>query len=144
MKNPTDKNSTDMSKIYWQITDKDIAELEAEKSKSTRNLLPFLKKVMPRLGATQSIFGLSIISLGEIYTDEENIIRYGTEPLVDAGILNSEEIEQIIEWYRQTEPTWNPNNDTKFEKDFEIGDKRYKLMTDCFRRHRDLNIYNSA
>ncbi len=103
-------------------------------------IFPFVKLVMPRIAKNQSLFGLSIISFDEIYSEEEGIIKYGLEPLTKKGILEEMEIDKIVNWFKQTTPTWHSNNSQKFEKTFIVGPNKYKLSTDCYRGCRDLNL----
>ncbi len=109
------------------------------------NLLPFLKKVMPRIAQNQSCFGLSIISLNGRTPNEREIVQYGLEPLLTARVLTQEEAEQIVNWYLQTQPTWdrmiwNPRGTKNFRKEFEIEGVRYAFITDSYRGYRDLNL----
>jgi hypothetical protein len=103
-------------------------------------LVPFLKKVMPRVGQNQSLFGLSIISLKEKVPNEENVVRYGLEPLLKAKIVSDEDVEKIVAWYKTTNPNWDSNNSKRFEKEFVIDEVNYKLITDSYRNCRDLNL----
>ncbi len=103
-------------------------------------IFPFVKLIMPRIAKNQSLFGLSIISLDKIYPEEEGIIRYGLEPLVKEGILEEMETNKIVNWFKQTTPTWDSNNNQRFEKIFIVGPNKYKLLTDCYRGCRDLNL----
>jgi len=143
--------SFDVSKLYQEFTPEIIAKWEevyknkpdAEWSNNKiKDILPFVKKVMPRIGRNQSLFGLSIISLEGKYeiNDEEEIVRYGLEPLVKADILTKDEVEDIVVWYHATKPSWDSNNEERFKKEFEIEGKKYILVTDNYRNCRDLNL----
>jgi len=105
-----------------------------------RSLIPFLKRVMPRIGKNQSLFGLSIISLDGKSQNEKWIVRYGLEPLLKAQILTQEEVGQIVVWYEQTDPTWDSGGARQFQKEFEIDEIKYRLITDSYRNCRDLNL----
>ena len=142
--------SIDMSKIYTEFTLKDVVVLEKELKEDPdahyefskiSEILPFIKKTMPRVGNDQSVFGLSIICLPRKYSDEEKVVRYGLEPLTRAGILTDVEVEKIVDWFKTTEPTWDSNDRKGFAKTFKIDGIKYKLMTDSCRRYRDLNLH---
>jgi len=147
----------DMNDMYREFTPEVVAKWEetvkerpgAEWSyNKISGILPFIKKVMPRIGKNQSMFGLSIVSLQGVYEnkkEEERIVRYGLEPLEKAGVLSEEEIEQIVNWYAGSDPKWGPHDyEAKtmlgFKKEFEIDGKKYRLMTDNYRHCRDLNL----
>ncbi len=100
-------------------------------------VFPFVKLIMPRIAKSQSLFGLSIISLDEIHSEEEGIIRYGLEPLAKKGILEEMEIDKIVNWFKQGPDPFYYHN---FEKTFIVGPNKYKLSTDCYRGYRDLNL----
>lgn len=102
-------------------------------------LLPFIKKTLPRFGSTQSMFGLSIISIENKVSDVEKIVRHGLEPLGNAEILNQAEITNIVNWFTSTEPTWDSGNGQQF-KAFSINGQEYHLQTDSYRNFRDLNL----
>lgn len=104
-----------------------------------RDILPFVKKVMPRVGRNQSLFGLSIISLDGRAKDEKIVVRHGLAPLLSAGILTLEEAEKIVDWYSYTKPSWDSMGGD-FIKNFEIDGVRYRLYTDSSRNHRDVNL----
>jgi hypothetical protein len=109
-------------------------------------ILPFLKKVMPRIGSKgQSLFGLSFICLDvkPEKEDERKIIEYGLEPLLKAEIITKEEAEEIIQWFLKTKPTWDSNHESDFKKEFEIDGKKYTISTDSIRNYRDLNLLPS-
>lgn len=141
----------DMSRIYQQFNPETVAKWEEVAKKTPdaewcynkiTDILPFVKKVMPRIGKNQSMFGLSIISLEGSYEvkDEEAIVRYGLEPLLKAGILTKGEVEDIVVWYHSTNPSWHGDNTERFEKQFEIDGAKYRLSTDSYRNCRDLNL----
>lgn len=140
----------DMDRYYSQFTAKTIKVWEkavkeqpqAEWSNNKlKDILPFVKKVMPRIGKIQSLFGLSIISLDGKSENEKAIVEYGLEPLLKANVITKEEAEKIIIWYNQTEPSWDSGGHSRrFEKTFEIGGKTYRLATDSYRNCRDLNL----
>jgi len=145
------ETSIDMSSVYQEFTPEGVAKWEEVSKKKPdaewsynkiKDILPFVKKVMPRVGKNQSLFGLSIISLegGYEIQDEEEIVRYGLEPLVKAGILTKGEVEDIVVWYHATKPSWHSSNVEKFEKEFDIDGKGYRLFTDNYRNCRDLNL----
>jgi hypothetical protein len=96
---------------------------------------------LPRIGNNQSVFDLSIISLTRKYSDEEKVIKYGLEPLTKAGILTDVEVKKVVDWFKKTEPTWDSNDRKGFAKTFKIKGIKYKLMTDCCRGYRDLNLH---
>lgn len=105
------------------------------------DILPFVKRVMPRIGQNQSLFGLSIISLNGKTKNEEAVVRYGLAPLLKADILTQDEELRIIQWYLQTEPTWDSGgHDGRFEKSFKVDGVQYRLITDSYRNCRDLNL----
>ena len=142
--------SLDMSRIYSEFTPEDVAELEKELKEDPdayyefskiSKILPFIKKTMPRVGNDQSVFGLSIICLPRKYFDEEKVVRYGLEPLTKAGILTDVEVKKIVDWFKKTEPTWDSDDRKGFAKTFKIDGIKYKLMTDCCRGYRDLNLH---
>jgi hypothetical protein len=102
-------------------------------------LLPFIKKVMPFIGKNQSLFGLSIISLDGKQPNEEEIVRHGLKPLLDAQILSQNDGEKIVSWYARTEPTWHSDGGVTINC-FIIDDVEYALRTDSYRNCRDLNL----
>ncbi|MBU0547030.1 MAG: hypothetical protein ABH876_01180 [Patescibacteria group bacterium] len=141
-----------MSKFYQECTPKTIQAWEEAVKKNPdaewhfnkiSKILPFLKKVMPRIGNGQSLFGLSIVCLSvkpKRKAYEEKIVRYGLEPLLKANILTEEEAGKIVQWFLKTKPTWNSGGAGYFTKDFEIDGTKYRLITDSYRGFRDLNI----
>lgn len=106
---------------------------------SIAKLLPFVKKVLPRFGNTQSLFGLSIISIQGSVTNIEQIVHHGLEPLVNANILSQAEITQIVNWFVSTEPSWDSGFGQEFTR-FSIDGQNYRLKTDSYRNCRDLNL----
>jgi hypothetical protein len=104
------------------------------------DLLPFMRKVMPRIATTQSLFGLSIVSLEKRLANEEEVVRYGLQPILAAGILTEGEVGQIVDWYLRTRPTQDSGGHPHFKKEFEVDGTRYRLMTDSIRYCRDLNL----
>jgi hypothetical protein len=104
------------------------------------DFLPFMRKAMPRIATNQSMFGLSIISLEGYLANEEEIVRYGLQPILAAGILTEGEADQIVAWYLRTKPTQDSGGLPHFRKEFEIDGTRYRLMTDSIRYCRDLNL----
>jgi hypothetical protein len=139
-----------MSKIYKEFKPEDVTALEKELKEDPdaycefskiSEVLPFIKKTLPRIGNNQSVFGLSIISLARKYSDEEKVVRYGLEPLTKAGILTDVEVKKIVDWFKKTEPTWDSDDRKGFAKTFKIDGIKYRLMTDCCRGYRDLNLH---
>jgi hypothetical protein len=124
---------------YWKKAVQNNPDVEWN-SNRIRSLLPFLKKVMPRIGRNQSLFGLSIISLDGKTQNEREIVQYGLEPLLTTRILTQEEAERVISWYLQTQPTWDSGGVGHFQKEFEVEGVRYKLITNSYRNCRDLNL----
>lgn len=139
----------DMGNFFQQFTSEIVKNWEEAVQKDSdaewnsnriRSLLPFLKKVMPRIGRNQSLFGLSIVSLDGKTPNERDIVQYGLEPLLMACILTREEAERIVNWYLQTQPTWDSGRAGHFQKEFEVEGIRYRLITDSYRNCRDLNL----
>lgn len=139
----------DVSRFFQQFTSEIVNKWEEVVQKNQNaewhcnrisHILPFIKKVNPRLGQKQSMFGLSIISLDFKSKNEREIVQYGLKPLLDAHILTEKEAEQIISWYLQTEPTWDSGGAGQFQKEFEIDKIKYRLITDSHRNYRDLNL----
>jgi len=106
---------------------------------SITKLLPFVKKVLPRIGSTQSVFGLSIISVEGPVANVEKIVRHGLEPLANAGVLNQTDVTQIVNWFNSTEPSWDSGFGQEFTR-FSIDGQNYYLKTDSYRNCRDLNL----
>jgi len=138
-----------MEKFYNQFTPEDVNTWEAELEKNpdtewnynrVKDLLPFVKKVMPRIGQNQSLLGFSIISLNGKVKNEREVIKHGLNPLLTAKIITEEEAEQIISWYLRTQPTWNSGGAGHFQKVFHIEEVGYRLTTDSCRNCRDLNL----
>ncbi len=124
--------SIDMSKIYTEFTPEDVVILEKELKENPdacyefskiSEILPFIKKTMPRVGNDQSVFGLSIVSLARKYSDEEKVVKYGLEPLTKAGILTDVEVEKIVDWFKKTEPTWDSDDREGFAKLLKLMEK---------------------
>lgn len=139
----------DMDRFFQQFTleivekwEKAVQENPDAEWNSNRisSLLPFLKKVMPRIGRNQRLFGLSIISLDAKTQNEGEIVQYGLKPLLTASVLTQEEAEQIVNWYLQTQPTWDAGGTGHFQKVFEVEGVKYELITDSYRNYRDLNL----
>ena len=70
---------------------------------------------------------------------------YGIEPLQKAGILTGRDVRRVVNWYRGSEPRWDSHDYTartkpNFEKEFSIGNRKYRLITDNYRNFRDLNL----
>jgi len=140
-----------MSKFYQEFTPETVQKWEKAMPENPdaewnynkiREILPFVKKVMPRIGQSQSLFGLSIISLASKCEakEEQRIVRYGLEPLLKSGVLAEEDVEEIVQWFLETTPTWDTGGDWQFKKEFEIDGIKYGLITDSHRNHRDLNL----
>lgn len=139
----------DAEKFFQQLTPETVKKWEEAVQKNSdaewnynriRDILPFVRKVMPRIGRNQSLFGLSIISLDGKVPNEREVVQYGLEPLLAANILIKEEAERIVNWYLQTQPTWDSGGEADFVKEFETEGVKYKLMTDSYRNCRDLNL----
>lgn len=138
-----------MEKFYNQLTPENVSYWEAEIQKNpdvqwnynrVKDLLPFIKKVMPRMGRNQSLLGFSIISLDGKLKNEREVVKYGLEPLLIANIITKKEAEKIINWYLKTQPTWDSGGVGHFQKEFKIEDIKYRLITDSYRNCRDLNL----
>lgn len=124
----------------WENAIKENPEAEWGSNKMQK-LLPFIRKTLPRIGKNQSLFGLSIISLESKFEKEDEVVRYGLEPLLKSGILTDSECEEIVLWYSHMEPTWNSGGVAGvFQKSFEVEGVSYKLITDSYRNCRDLNL----
>ena len=113
---------------------------------TVQQLLPFLREVAPRFGKIQGKLGLSIISLGHRQQNEEAIVQYGLNPLIEANIISHAEEEQILLWYEKTVPIWDLGMTKKhcFKTEFNIGGMHYMLRTDSSRSIRDLNLIASG
>ncbi|MFC1697230.1 hypothetical protein ACFL1H_02785 [Nanoarchaeota archaeon] len=140
-------NQINYSDIYQEFTGEVISKWEEAVEKNpdceyncnkVKELLPFVKKVKPRVGQNQSLFGLSIISLDRKYQNEKDIVEYGLEPLVNAQILNKNEVNKIVTWYLDKDPS--VKEVFAFHKVFNINGDTYELITDCYRGFRDLNL----
>lgn len=138
-----------MEKFYYQFTPGDISTWEATLRKNpdaewnynrVKDLLPFVKKVMPRIGQNQSLFGFSIISLNGKLKNEKEVVKHGLDPLLTAEIITEKEADQIINWYLETQLTWDSGGAGHFQKVFHIGGIGYRLITDSCRNCRDLNL----
>jgi len=146
-----------LKRMYMRFTPEIIAKWESAVKENPNaeyncnkisEILPFVKKVMPRLSRNQSLFGLSIISIEGKIRDkerEEVIVMYGIEPLQKAGILTGRDVRRVVNWYRGSEPRWDSHDYTartkpNFEKEFSIGNRKYRLITDNYRNFRDLNL----
>lgn len=124
--------------IYaWEHGLKEFPDAELSYNKLA-DILPFVKLVKPRITIRTDISGLKIISLDRNYHDEEEIIKYGLEPLKKAQILEESELEQVTRWYKQTQTNLNPED--TFEKIFSINNKKYKLETNSDKNHRHLDL----
>ncbi|MFA6146125.1 MAG: hypothetical protein WC697_02195 [Patescibacteria group bacterium] len=133
-----------MEMFFQQITPEIVKKWEEVVQKNAKaewnynricDVLPFVKKVMPRIGQNQSLFGLSIISLDCKPQNMEEIIQYGLEPLLAADILTKEEVKQVVNWYLQ-----EAHNSGHFQKKFEIGEVKYGLVTDSHNGYLDFNL----
>jgi hypothetical protein len=136
--------------FYQQFTEEIVAAWEEALKENPQadfnglwisRLLPFLKKALPRIGKGQSLFGLSLICLDRKLANETSVVRYGLEPLLSAGILTAEEVEEIVDWYKANNPEWDSGSTVgRFEKEFVVDGQRYRLYTDSYRNCRDLNL----
>jgi len=98
------------SKVYQQIDwDKTIPEWEKRIQENSaantgsaflKDLLPFVKKVKPKVSKTQSLFGgLTLVCLeGEDTYKKDKIIDEGLDPLVKSGILTQAEANKFLAW----------------------------------------------
>jgi hypothetical protein len=141
-----------MSRFYQECTQRTIQAWEkalkdnpnAEwNCNKIKEILPFLKKVMSRIGRDQSLLGFSIICLASKprkKEDEERIVRYGLEPLLKAKILTETEAKRIVQWFLKTKPTWDSGGAGHFTKEFQVDGTKYRLITDSYRDYRDLNL----
>lgn len=98
------------SDIYQQINwDETIPEwekrIQENQAANTGNafledLLPFVKKVRPKISKTQSLFGgLTLVCLeGEDTYKKDKIIDKGLDPLVKSGILTQPEANMFSVW----------------------------------------------
>lgn len=138
-----------MERFYYQITPENVRSLEEAVQENpeaewhynrVKDILPFVKIVMPRIAQIQSLLGFSIICLDGKFKGEEEVVKYGLEPLLVANILTKKESEQIINWYLQRKPTWDSEWGKYFRKEFEIEGIKYRLITDSCRNCRDLNL----
>lgn len=138
-----------MEEFYSQFTSEDVKTWEEAVEKNpdvewshnrVKDLLPFVRKVMPRIGLGQSLLGFSIICLNGKCKKEKEVVEYGLEPLLVANIITKEEATRITRWYLQTQPTWDSGGAGHFQKEFQIEGVRYRLITDSRRNCRDLNL----
>lgn len=140
----------DMKQFYQEFTPDIIKAWEEAVKKDDeaehngmkiKLLLPFIKKTMPYVGRTQSLFGLSLICLNCRHEKEKEIIAYGIQPLLKVGVITIEEAERIISWYLATESTWDSGGTSgQFKKEFSIDGVKYRIWTDSYRNCRDLNL----
>ena len=145
-------NEIDFTKFFEEFTPETVTLWEKTVSECENpgwrdfpitGLIPFVRKVLPRVARVQSLFGPSIICLEDKPKpqEEEAIVRYGLEPLLKANILTDGEVQQIVDWYLSTQPTWDAENSKRFQKVFDVDGTRYELMTDSYRNCRDLNLH---
>lgn len=129
----------------WEGWLKDNPDVEWNYNKLSE-ILPFIKKVLPRIGKNQSMFGFSIISLRGDLEKLDEIVLYGLEPLHDADILDQNEVQKIVNWYVGSTPQWDSHSPKAysqpkgFNKKFTIDGINYELRTDNYRNYRDLNL----
>ncbi len=137
-----------VAELYQNFTPELIAEWEAAVKENPdakwngnrmADILPFIRAVMPRIGANQSLLGFSLISIQGEVDGVEGAVRYGLEPLLDYGVLSSGEADEIVKWYEQTVP-WDPSTVRRYTRTFQIGEVSYELRTDCYAGCRDLNL----
>ena len=102
-------------------------------------LLPFMRKVMPRLGKNQSMFGVSIISINGLLENIVEVVNFGLEPLLRANVITETEAKGIVRWFETTPVTWN-SGQGEIVKEIILGKKRYRLIVDSVRNCRDLNL----
>jgi len=140
-----------MDELFQQVASDLIAKLEqaVEKNpdvgfadKPLKPFLPFLREVMPRVARTQSLFGLSLISLDFKPADEESVVKYALEPLLKTGILTEDDQREIVAWFKLSQPRWepDPSKHYMFSKVVEVGGQKYTIVTDNYRDFRDLNV----
>jgi len=138
-----------MEAFYHQFTPEDVKSWEEGLQENpdaewnynrVKEFLPFVKKVMPRIGLGQSLLGFSIICLNGKCKNEKEVVEYGLEPLLVANIITEKEAAQITNWYIRTQPTWDSGGAGHFQKEFEVEDTKYRLITDSCRNCRDLNL----
>jgi hypothetical protein len=126
------------SDIYQQINwDKTIPEwekrIQENPAANTGNafledLLPFVKKVRPKISKTQSLFGnLTIVCLEreDIYK-KDKIIDEGLDPLVKSGILTQPEANMFSAWVIFGNHVQRPS------KKFSIDGMQYELSIDNY------------
>lgn len=129
----------------WEGWVKDNPDVKWNYNKISE-LLPFIKKILPRVGKNQSLFGFSIISLLGDLDELGLIVLYGLEPLHDADILDQREVQAIVNWFTDSTPLWDNHSKgvysqpKDFNKKFMIDGVNYELRTDNYRNYRDLNL----
>lgn len=138
-----------MEAFYHQFTPEDVKAWEEGLQKNpdaewnynrVKEFLPFVKKVMPRIGLGQSLLGFSIICLNGKCKNEKEVVEYGLEPLLVANIITEKEAARITNWYLRTQSTWDSGGAGHFQKEFEVEGIKYRLITDSYRNCRDLNL----
>jgi hypothetical protein len=133
----------DHGDFFCRFTPETIAQWEdvvRENPESTWNLslviklLPFIKKVNPRVATKQCMMFFTIILLHHKYKKNDQLIRYGLEPLLQANILNQNEANQIVSWFFDKLPNKGDSSLTilagnyKIQKEFKIDGIDYKLV----------------
>jgi hypothetical protein len=105
-----------------------------------RGLFTFHEKSDAPDSYQSKLVRLSIVSLEGYLANEEEIVRYGLQPILAAGILTEGEADQVVDWYLGTKPIQDSGGLPHFRKEFEIDGTKYRLMTDSIRYCRDLNL----
>lgn len=106
------------------------------------NLLAHFVLLAPRISVADGFLGLTVISLpANCHEEEEEIIDYGLGPMVRAGILDTREAGEIIDWYENvTDPNWSGD---EFEKKFRIDRVQYLLKTIVLCKSHSTTLYRN-
>ena len=132
--------------IYQKINlDKTIPQWERRIRKNSAantgnafltDLLPFMKKIRPKVPKTQSVFGnLTLICLeGDAYKNS-NLIEEGLNPLISGGVLTKDEADNFSKWLSK-KTTKEP------KKSFSIDGIKYELSVDNYpESYRDVILH---
>lgn len=89
-------------------------------------LLPLARRVKLRFSRNQSRFSFVVLSSNS--RGDRDLVLYGLDPLLSAGILTVDEVRWITNWYMIPGPAI-PHKGA-FEKTFTIEGVQYRLVTD--------------
>jgi hypothetical protein len=130
-------NKNDIEKMREMLNDTKEYEFA---NVSLEKVFPFLEKCLPRMAKIQSLFGFSIVSFSESYSNDKELVTYALAPLVDSKVISMDDSDKLWNWYENATHSWDSSGDHICLESFSIEGHKYQIVTDAYRGFKDINL----